>query len=378
MTAIGDVSPDRWNALLSEGSCPFLEHGYLASLERSGVLARNSFHPCHITAWSGDRLVAALPAYLKDDERGEPLPDWARELARKHEIPYGSTLFVGIPLTTVSCSKLLTAPGIDREHATELLVHGARDAVAAQPVPAIHVYLTDDAECELFARHGFHRRVSVHPTWINDGYTSFADFAGRLRSHSRYNIVRERRVVADAQVRFRSLRGAEITESTMDLVWELYRYCIGKYGGELDTFSKEYFTLQLELFRHRLVVFVAERGSTVVAGSLNVEGSRSLYLRLWGALEPQPFLHYNAYYHAMDEAIANRLASVVDSGGLTPHKLARGFAPTVEHSASWIGDEDLHDAMSSLLARERTTLERIAAEHRERSPFKRAPGEVAT
>src|SRR4051794_21059909 len=76
--AVSAIPASAWNGLLDPEATPFLEHAWLDALEQSDSAAPASgWHPRHLTLWRGSRLVAAAPAYLKDDSYGEFVFDWS-------------------------------------------------------------------------------------------------------------------------------------------------------------------------------------------------------------------------------------------------------------------------------------------------------------
>src|SRR5512138_2674373 len=75
--SLADVRPGDWDALLSARSTPFLRHAWLYALERSGCASpRTGWVARHLTLWRGSKLVAAAPAYAKDDSDGDFSRDW--------------------------------------------------------------------------------------------------------------------------------------------------------------------------------------------------------------------------------------------------------------------------------------------------------------
>src|SRR5437773_7298328 len=88
-SALSTIDPAAWNALVGEGS-PFLEWGWLASLEESGCVGRRAgWLPQHLTLWDGGDLVAACPLYVKGHSEGEFVFDWGwAEAAERAGIRY--------------------------------------------------------------------------------------------------------------------------------------------------------------------------------------------------------------------------------------------------------------------------------------------------
>ena len=72
-----DVDESDWNALVGEES-PFLEWGWLASLEDAGCVGPGTgWSPKHLTVWQSGKLIAACPLYLKGNSEGEFVFDHA-------------------------------------------------------------------------------------------------------------------------------------------------------------------------------------------------------------------------------------------------------------------------------------------------------------
>ena len=81
-----------------------------------------------------------------------------------------------------------------------------------------------------------------------------------------------------------------------------------------------------------------------------------MYGRYWGSSIELPFLHFNVcYYHGIRECI-DRGIDVFEPGAGGEHKRARGFDPTLTHSAHWIADPKLRGVIDSFLERERQSV----------------------
>src|SRR5437762_14379984 len=90
LSTVDDIEPARWDALLSPRSTPFLRHAWLSALEQSACAgSRAGWIPRHLTLWRGAHLIAAAPAYAKDDSDGDFSRDWdlAASLLRSR-VPY--------------------------------------------------------------------------------------------------------------------------------------------------------------------------------------------------------------------------------------------------------------------------------------------------
>ena len=103
----------------------------------------------------------------------------------------------------------------------------------------------------------------------------------------------------------------------------------------------------------QIVLVMAKRGESYIAGALNFIGDDCLFGRNWGALEQVPFLHFElCYYQAIEEAIKRGLARV-EAGAQGEHKLARGYLPSLVYSAHFIADPALRQPVERYLEQER-------------------------
>ena len=72
VTSLDEVPAAAWDVLVDDGH-PFLQHAFLAGLERHGCLGeRSGWHPRHLLCRdAAGRLLGAVPLYLKDNSFGE-------------------------------------------------------------------------------------------------------------------------------------------------------------------------------------------------------------------------------------------------------------------------------------------------------------------
>ena len=139
--------------------------------------------------------------------------------------------------------------------------------------------------------------------------------------------------------------------------------------------NRKFFSLLGERLGDDVLLILASRDGRDIAGALNMVGSDTLYGRYWGALEDHAFLHFEVcYYQAIDFAIANRLVRV-EAGAQGAHKLARGYVPQITHSAHYIANPALRDAVARFVGEEARQVEfenRLLAGH---APFRRDHGQ---
>ena len=153
------------------------------------------------------------------------------------------------------------------------------------------------------------------------------------------------------------LTGTDLTESAWDAFFAFYMDTGSRKWGR-PYLNRRFFSLIGERMADRILLMLAKRDGRPIAGALNFIGSDALYGRYWGAIEDQPFLHFElCYYQAIDWGIAHGLARV-EAGAQGEHKLARGYRPTTTHSAHWIADPGFRRAVADYLKRERREVAR--------------------
>ncbi|MCV9916530.1 GNAT family N-acetyltransferase [Burkholderia pseudomallei] len=376
LTSVLDASAAEWDALVARAPrpTPFLKHAFLSALHRAGCATDGTgWTPRFVTLADSatDALVAAAPVYAKRHSYGEYVFDWAwADAYQRNGLPYYPKLLCAVPFTPVQGSRLLAVDDDSRRRLAATLV-----ALAEQSdVSSLHVLFPTGDEARALADMGMMLREGVQFHWLNDGYRDFDAFLGTLEQKKRKNIRAERRKVADAGVTLRRVRGEDATDAD----WRFFARCYRQTYRE--HFSSPY--LNLEFFREigatmpeNLLLVIAERDGRPIASALAVyqrgeAGGGTLYGRYWGALEHVPCLHFEtAYYQLLEFCIEERL-DTFEGGAQGEHKLARGFMPTVTHSAHWLAHPAFADAVRHFLAQETNQIHAYVDELREHNPFR--------
>lgn len=371
---LSGVDAADWNRL-ARGH-PLLSHEFFHALHQTGCAAAASgWLPQFLTLWSQgtpagadgsatSRLRAAMPLYLKSHSYGEYVFDWAwAEAYQDHGLTYYPKLLAAIPFSPVSGARLLATSDADRS----ALVRAA--LALAQNTSSLHVLFPQPAEAALMQSAGMMLRTGVQFHWSNPGYGSFDDFLACLSHDKRKKIKQERRKVRDAGVRFRRLRGGDITEAD----WALFVRCYdGTYRAHRSTpyLNLEFFQRLGQTMPRNVLLIVAELAGKPVASALNLYSRETLYGRYWGALEYLPCLHFETcYYQALEFCIEEQIR-VFEGGAQGEHKLARGFLPVKTLSAHWLAHSEFSDAVERFLEREHRGMENYVDELNEHSPFK--------
>jgi len=373
--AIDEVSAESWDACAGAGN-PFISHGFLNALERSGsAAAEQGWQPRHLVVRARDGgLLGAAPLYLKSHSYGEYVFDWG--WADAYERAGGSyypKLQACVPFTPVTGPRLLVRPGAEAEAVSAALVAAMAEVARRYQVSSLHVTFCEEAEWTRFGNAGFLQRTGRQFHWENRGYDSFDAFLGSLASRKRKMIRKERRKVAESGITLRALRGASIEPRHWDAFHRFYIATADRKWGN-PYLTRDFFHRLGEALAERVVLVVAEDRGELTAAALNLLGEDALYGRNWGALGDYRFLHFEAcYYQAIEFAIEHGLARV-EAGAQGEHKIQRGYMPVQTYSAHWIADPGLRDAVESYLARERQEIDREIAGLATYGPFRKDPG----
>jgi len=378
LSSPAEVAADEWNALLARDAqpTPFLRHEFLDALHVARcAVDETGWSPHFVTLTDArtGRLAAAAPVYAKQHSYGEYVFDWAwADAYQRNGLSYYPKLLCAVPFTPVQGTRLLAVDDDARRRLAATLLAFAEQSDAS----SLHVLFPTGDEARLLESMGMMLREGVQFHWVNDGYRHFDDFLGTLEQKKRKNIRAERRKVRDAGVTFRRLTGERITDAD----WRFFTRCYRQTYRE--HYSSPY--LNLDFFRaigatmpENLLLVIAEADGQPIASALAVyrrgeHGGGTLYGRYWGALEHVPCLHFETAYYQLLEFCIEAELDTFEGGAQGEHKLARGFLPTVTHSAHWLAHPAFADAVAHFLERETEHIHAYVDELREHDPFRRS------
>jgi hypothetical protein len=368
-----DVPADDWNSLV-DANDPFVEHGFLAALERSkSVGKRAGWQPRFVLVRDGAQLVGAVPLYLKDNSYGEFIFDWAwANGAMRAGLRYYPKLVAAVPFTPVTGSRLLVRPDVARAPVVAALVDGMRAVADEERASSIHVLFCPEAESARLTEAGYKSRLSMQFHWTNRAtpYRDFDDFLGAFRSRNRKQVRKERAVAAGHGLRLSTLEGPALGPREWAALQRFYETNTDKHGSPAYL-TPAFFAILREELPQRVVATFAHRGDEPVAGTLNFERGQHLLGRYWGCTEEHEMLHFElCYYQLIDRAIARGLARF-EAGAQGEHKLKRGLDPTLTHSAHWIRDAELARAVDRFVDNEASLVREEVAQYQQLSPYRR-------
>jgi len=355
LTAVNEVRPEDWDGLLSPRSTPFMRHTWLHALERSAsASARAGWDPRHLTLWRGPRLIAAAPAWLKEDSDGDFSRDWDFA-ASLSPIGYYPKLALTVPFTPCTGERILVASGEDRADCTARIIDAARKLCTAEAYPTWQVLFPDEAGARELEQAGMALRVSWQFHWRNEGYRSIDDFLARFNSKRRHMLRREMGASAEQGIAIRTIRGEELRRDPArwaKAAHALHRSTVDKLMWGRRWLNEKFYLAAFAGMPDAVELVAAFRGGELIAGAFNVASPTRLYGRYWGCFEEHPFLHFNVcYYHSIADCIARNL-QVFEGGAGGEHKLPRGFRPALTYSAHGFTDAKLDRAVREHLARE--------------------------
>jgi len=358
---LAQVSPTAWDACAGMDN-PFLSFAFLSALEDAGcVIRKNGWTPRHVLIKDADgSLLACAPLYLKGNSMGEYVFDWGwAEAYERAGGAYYPKLVSGVPFTPVTGPRLLVRGDLSPALSASLkrqLVGAMAGAAQGAGLSSLHVNFIPGDDAQVFKDAGYLSRTGLQYHWDNRGYGTYDDFLAQLSSRKRKTLKKERRTATeDGAIHIERLRGDAITTLHWDALFEFYVDTSTRKWGQ-PYLNRAFFQLLGERMADRVLLVMAMRDGEIIAGALNLIGTDALYGRYWGCREDVRYLHFEVCYHqAIDAAIELGL-SRVEAGAQGEHKIARGYLPTVTHSAHFIPDKGFRQAVAQFLDHEQRAI----------------------
>ncbi len=363
------IDAAAWNRLSGTDN-PFLRHEFLLALERNGCVSPElGWTPAHVGlrdaagTWTG-----VVPGYRKTNSYGELVFDWAwAEAYQRTGRRYYPKLVVAVPYTPATGTRLLVANPEDRE---PLMRATLAHAVAKQD-SSLHWLFPDESDLQALTAAGFLPRVDVQYHWFNRGYGDFTDFLAGFSHAKRKQVKRERRRIAEAGIECRTLLGNAADDHIWQHVDTLYRRTF-EYKWGTPTLNLGFFREISRTMGEQIVLVLAYRGEELIAVAFCLRSHDTLYGRNWGTYEQIDGLHFEVcYYQGIEYCIAEGLEKF-EPGAQGEYKIARGFEPTLTHSAHWLADPDMAQAIGDFLRREKRAVSDYRDALADHLPFRQA------
>ncbi len=370
---LADIDASDWNRLVRD-RYPFALHEFLSALEEQHCLGENSgWFPHHLVhVDEADRLLGAVPLYLKDNSFGEFVFDWNwADAYQRHGLDYYPKLVSAMPFTPATGPRLLIHPEADRAVVAGTLIEAARQLAESLGCSSLHWLFTEPHDQKLLDQAGFLTRMGCQFHWYNAAYRDFDGFLAALNAKKRKNIRHERRRVEEAALNIRVLPGDQVSEAEWMTFHDFYRSTFHKRGN-FPALTRAFFHRIGQRLGSRVVLVLASRDGVDVAAALSYASDTTLYGRHWGCLDEYDSLHFElCYYQGIEYCIRHGL-SRFEPGAQGEHKIWRGFLPTLTRSAHWLAHPGFSAAVADFLRREIPAVQAYARELDTHSPYRQA------
>ena len=367
---ISSISRKEWDLCNHNGNL-FTSYNFLKLLEDSqSLMDRTGWYPCYFSWYNKDTIDACVPAYKKTNSQGEFVFDhsWANVFERL-SLPYYPKLVIASPFTPITGERLLIKNNVDMKFKLKMI----KDIInycSDQKLSSLHVNFIEEEQISFYLKNNFIVRFGEQFHFINKSYSSFDDFLNNLSYKKRKAIIKERNSIKKIGINVEVLKADEVTKDVLNELYIFYLKTIDKKWS-YDYFTKDFFLNLNNYLKENLIVIIAKYKSEIIAAALNFVSKNNLYGRYWGAKKELPFLHFElCYYKAIELAIAMKL-NKVEAGAQGPHKIKRGYAPTLTYSAHYILNQELHKIFNKYNELEKeNVLNQIKVLKEEYSPYK--------
>ncbi len=367
--SLKQVNADDWDAL-NQYADPFLSHAFLVGLEIHDCLTPQGWYPIHLIAQQGDKLVAAMPMYLKDNSYGEFVFDWAwADAYERAGGKYYPKLVSAIPFTPATGNRLLHKADFDIVTILPALMGAVMKLMEANHASSFHCLFPNALQSEQLADAGLLTRRACQYHWRNRDYANFDDYLAALKSKRRKQIRKERRDAHSSGLNIELLTGDAISARHWHAFHKFYCSTFYRKWGE-PRLTEEFFNYLSTAMPQAPLLVLAANGEEYIAGSFCMRGGNTLFGRHWGCVEHYNHLHFElCYYQNIDFCIQEKIRTF-DAGAQGEHKITRGFEPITTWSNHLIADKGFSSAISSFLKQETSAVKNYIDGLAEHSAFR--------
>ena len=369
--SLHDVKASEWNAIAGN-SFPFIQYEFLIALENNGAVGKEFGWLTHFfLAYKENKLVGAVPIYIKFNSYGEFVFDWAwADAYQQNGLRYYPKLVSSIPYTPATGPRILVDKNENHKTIADALIQSILTFSQQSQVSSFHCLFTNEQDTEYFKNNDqFMMRLGCQFHWSNKNYDSFEHYLEQLTSKKRKQIKRERRLVKEQDISFEILNGSQAQDHHWDIYHRFYESTFERKSG-MPTLSKDFFKEIATTMPESIVLVLAIHQGEYVASAFNLKGTDTLYGRHWGCSEEFDNLHFEAcYYQGLEYCINNKLKHF-EPGAQGEHKIARGFMPTQTWSAHWIAHPQFNQSIKNFLKHETSGMLDYIEDLNGHSPFK--------
>jgi len=368
------ISREAWDRLCPPGH-PFLNADFLDILERHGAAGRAwGWVARHLVASDAQGAVLGiLPLYERFNSLGDFIHDWSwasayQQLGRV----YYPKLLSGLPHTPAAGPRLLVEDGAQAPAIRRALIDGARALASECKASSWHVAFPGKADKEALQATGLLISHNVQFQWVDSGCGDFDGYLASFSAEKRRKVKAERRRVRESGLAIEVRHGGEVDPAEWPALHALYAATFEKFNNHAVLTAACFADLAQALGR-RMVVFIARNGGEAVALSLCFRSDDVLYGRYWGCSGNYHSLHFElCFYQGIAYCLREGLQRFEPGAG-GEHKIARGFMPTVVHSAHWIADPTMRALIGRHLEMQGDAVAAYRDEAAEHLPFRCTP-----
>ena len=270
---------------------------------------RTGWTPRHLVLKERRGSVAGCaPCYLKSHSQGEYVFDygWADAYMQAGG-RYYPKLQIAVPFTPVPGRGCWPAGPTRRGQRGRARRRRRRGRRAQRHLRRAH-HVPDRRRMDPARRARLLQRTDQQFHWRNAGYATFDDYLASLASRKRKATRKEReQALARRPQRGMGARPRDHRGALGRVLRVLHGDRLAQVGPALPQ-PQVLLAAGGQAMGERCLLMLAKRGGRPIAGSFNMVGGDCLFGRYWGAVEHQPFLHFEmCYYQAIDYAIAHKL-----------------------------------------------------------------------
>lgn len=364
---IADIDPKTWDHLFND--YPFTRHAFLHALEASGSVGGTSgWRPLHIVAYAEDRLVFAMPGYLKYHSYGEYVFDWSwADAYQRHGLEYYPKYINAIPFTPSTGPRFGC---LNDQVDLNALQQFIRQLLDERQLSGHHLLFPQADTTGPWLTSDWVARRGVQFHWYNQQYQTFEDFLDGFTSRKRKNLKRERRRIAEQQLVCETVTGDQASAEQWQRFFECYQMTYLKRSGHGGYLNKAFFERIADHMGEQIVLMFARHEGDIIASALCFADQHHLYGRYWGCLQDFDQLHFElCYYRGIEYCIEKGLRHF-DPGAQGEHKIQRGFTPIHTWSLHHLRNPEFHRAVADFCVREAQHNEDYLEAARELLPFK--------
>jgi uncharacterized protein len=372
LDSITQVPADDWNKLV-HSEYPFLQHEFIYALEKSGCASASSgWKPKHLLLKNdAGKILALMPLYLKNNSMGEYVFDWSwADAYYQHGVEYYPKLVTSVPFTPSAGPRICIDPNSNKQEILAEIVNSVQQQAKILQASSWHILFPEKDLSDSLATLSLAQRQGCQYQWFNKSYIDFDSFLGSFTSRKRKNLKKERNKIKENNIEFEWLNGKEISQEQWQIFYKFYQntYLV---RGRSAYLSLPFFLEIARLMPEKILLVLAKKDSSYIAGALSFKDDNALYGRFWGCDEEWQFLHFETcYYQGIEYCIKHKLQKF-DSGAQGEHKIQRGFEPVLTYSNHWISHPQFSAAINQFIEEETDHLSQYQVLAEKHLPFKK-------